>query len=63
MRTTVDREACIGCGLCEDTCPKVFKLDDESISTVIVDVVPPEYEECTNKAADECPVAAIQVES
>lgn len=62
MKTTVDRGSCIGCGLCEDICPGVFKLDDESISTVIVDIVPKEYEGCTNQAAEECPVGAITVD-
>ena len=63
MKTTVDRDSCIGCGLCEDICPKVFKLDDESISTVLVDLVPVEEEACTNQAAEECPVGAISVDT
>ncbi len=62
MKAKVDRNTCIGCGLCEDTCPEVFKLDEESVSTVIVDLVPAEYEDCTNEAADGCPVSAISVE-
>jgi len=39
MKAKVDRDACISCGLCESVCPDVFKLDDESISTVIQDPV------------------------
>lgn len=62
MKAKVDRDTCIGCGLCEDICPQVFKLDEESISTVIVDAVPTEYEQCTNEAVDECSVGAISVE-
>lgn len=40
MKASVDRDICIGCGLCEITCPEVFELDDEMVSTVIVDEIP-----------------------
>ena len=62
MKASVDRDICIGCGLCEITCPEVFELDDEMVSTVIVDEIPEELEECAQEAAEECPVSAITVE-
>ena len=62
MKASVDRDICIGCGLCEITCPEVFLLDDEMISTVIVDEIPEELEECAQEAEEECPVTAITVE-
>lgn len=61
MKASVDRDICIGCGLCEITCPEVFELDDEMVSTVIVDEIPEELEECAQEAAEECPVSAITV--
>ena len=54
-------DSCTACGLCVDTCPKVFEMGDE-IAEVIVDNVPPELEETAQQAADECPVEAIIVE-
>ena len=62
MRAKVDRDACISCGLCETICPDVFELDDESISTVKVDPIPEEYENCTKEAEEECPTDAIHAE-
>lgn len=62
MRATVDRDLCIGCGLCEDTCPGVFELDDEMISTVMVDEIPASLEECATEAEANCPVTAITLE-
>ena len=62
MRAEVDRDACISCGLCESVCPDVFELDDESISVVLVDPVPSEFEDCTREAEEGCPTDAIHVE-
>ncbi|HRY12077.1 MAG TPA: ferredoxin [Syntrophomonadaceae bacterium] len=62
MKASVDRDICIGCGLCEITCPEVFELDDEMISTVIVDEIPEDLEECAEEAEEECPVTAITID-
>lgn len=62
MKAKVDRDICIGCGACESICPEVFELDDESISTVIVDEVPEHLESDILDAEEGCPVDAISVE-
>ena len=54
-------DACTACGLCSETCPEVFELGD-LIAEVIVDEVPPEFEDSVHEAAEECPVQAIIVE-
>ena len=54
-------DTCTACGLCSDACPDVFELGDE-LAEVKVDVVPAEFEEAVQEAADECPVEAIIVE-
>ncbi|MEO1815043.1 MAG: ferredoxin [Acetobacterium sp.] len=61
MKATVDRDACVGCGLCESVCPNVFEMDSDSIAEVIADVIPPENEDCAIEAQDDCPVSAITV--
>lgn len=62
MKAVVNKEICIGCGLCESECPDVFELNEDSIAIVIVDVVPQEFEACTIEAQVGCPVEAITVE-
>lgn len=60
MRVRVE-DTCTACGLCVDTCPEVFEMGP-AIAQVIVDVVPAEFEDSAQQAADECPVDAIVVE-
>ncbi len=54
-------ETCTACGLCVDTCPKVFDMGDE-FAEVIVDEVPADLADLVKQAAEECPVEAIIVE-
>ena len=52
---------CTACGLCEETCPEVFKDGDDK-AEVKVDVIPPDQEALAKQAAEECPVEAIILE-
>ena len=51
-------EGCTACGLCEDTCPEVFKVED--IAIVIEGVNFDDYEDQIKEAADSCPVEVIK---
>ncbi len=62
MKATVDRDTCIGCGVCPSVCPEVFEMDDENIAIVKVDEVPAELEDSAKEAEEACPVEAIRVE-
>ena len=54
-------DTCTACGLCVDACPEVFEMGSD-VAEVLVDEVPPEYEDAVQQAAEECPVEAIIVE-
>lgn len=61
MKAIVDQDTCIGCTLCVQTCPQVFKMqDDKAVS--YVDTIPEAVIETAKKAAVECPVDAIRIE-
>ena len=62
MKAIVDDDACIGCGLCPDICPEVFRLNDENVAEVTVDPVPPEFAAAARESSDSCPVDAIRIE-
>ena len=45
-----------------DTCPEVFKLNEDDIAEVLVAEVTPELLETCREAAQGCPVEAIMLE-
>lgn len=63
MIASVKKDLCIGCGLCVDTCPEVFVMDDEAnVAKTKVDRVLAELKEKCGEAAANCPVEAIVIE-
>jgi len=59
MKVTVDKDKCIGCGLCVSLAPKSFKLGEDGKSQVI-EPVGDDWETIKN-AAESCPVGAIKI--
>lgn len=67
----IDREECTGCGLCyNDECPEVFVEGDSGLSNVKDEFkcgepgqgkIPESLRACAEKAADACPVSAIEI--
>ncbi len=60
MKLKVNKDVCIGCGMCMGTCDKVFNIGDDGLAEVIVTEVPKEVEEDAIQAKDGCPVGAIE---
>ncbi|MGD0335951.1 MAG: ferredoxin [Candidatus Omnitrophota bacterium] len=61
MKARVDPDICIGCTLCVQTCPAVFRMDGEK-AVAYLNPVPKNVEDACRNAADECPVTAIIIE-
>jgi len=61
MKAIVDSDLCIGCELCADTCPEVFRMMEDGLSHAIVEPVPEEQYDCVREAVEICPVAAISI--
>jgi len=60
MKAKVNPDICIGCTLCVSTCPEVFRMEDDK-AVAFADKVPAKLYELCRRAADECPVAAIEI--
>ena len=57
-KVTVDASTCVGCGLCEQSCPEVFEIKEDGVAHV-------KAQSCAThnlkEVADSCPVSAISV--
>jgi ferredoxin len=53
-------DGCTSCGLCEEICPEVFKI--EEMATVIEGAVFDNFEKQIIEAAESCPVEVIKYE-
>ena len=61
MKAFVDKETCIGCGLCPDICPDIFRMDDDGLAIAEDIEIPEELIASSQEAEESCPVAAITV--
>jgi len=61
-KVTVDKDLCIGCGLCADTCPDVFHLEDDGKAGVKSQEAAKANIAGAKDAAATCPTEAIKVE-
>ena len=63
MKVRIDYELCMGDQNCNKVCPEVFQYDeDQLVSHVLVEEVPPHLETLVRKAAEECAPEAIIIE-
>lgn len=62
MKGFVDKDACIGCGLCAATCPEVFIMNDEGKAEGSKDEILETLIDSAQDAAAQCPVNAITIE-
>ena len=60
MKVSINKEDCVGCGLCADDCPDVFEMP-EDVAVVKAEEVPENLVNAVKEAAENCPVDAIIV--
>lgn len=62
MKAVVDKDVCIGCGLCPSIAPDVFEMGDDGKAHAIVSDVPAGSQDDVKEAESDCPVNAIKAQ-
>lgn len=63
MKAVVNKNICIGCGLCTSVASSIFTMDSDGLAvSIIEDELPLDLEEAAKEAESSCPVEAIIVE-
>ncbi|MEI7474216.1 MAG: ferredoxin [bacterium] len=61
LRASVNKNACIGCGLCAEICPSVFSMTPQGLAETTASIVDPSMGQAVREAAHSCPTNAISV--
>jgi len=56
----INKEKCIGCGVCISLCPEVFEINEEGKSQIKKGADLNENKNCIKEAKESCPVEAIE---
>lgn len=56
----VNKEKCLGCGMCVGINSDVFEFDDDGLTKVNNDNITEDNEEEVKEAINSCPVSAIE---
>ena len=59
LKIKVNKENCIGCGLCVNICPEVFAMDENGKSEVLEGDIE-KFNNAINDSIESCPVNAIE---
>ncbi|QGU94165.1 ferredoxin [Clostridium bovifaecis] len=62
MKGFVNKDTCIGCGLCEGICPHVFYIDNDGKAAAIAEEISASDIDDARDAEAQCPVEAITIE-
>ena len=61
MKVEVNKDICIGCGLCTNIAQNVFSMNDEGRAQEIDGEIAEKDQSLVEEAANRCPVSAINL--
>jgi len=60
MKIKINKEKCIGCGLCPTLAPEIFAMNYDQRKAIVKEQ-PSEITDNVQSTADSCPVSAIEI--
>lgn len=61
MKTRLDKGLCIGCELCTDIAPRIYRMDSDGKAMALKSELDADDGELAAEAADGCPTDAISL--
>ena len=61
MEITIDRQACIRCGMCVALCPAVFSMAEGETALAVTEPIGENCVVDVQRAAETCPTGAIHM--
>jgi ferredoxin len=62
MRIVVDRDRCVGTGICESIAEDVFEVQDDGTMKLLTEEVDESDRDRMEQAVARCPTAALRIE-
>lgn len=63
VKVVVDRDLCVGHGLCEALADQLFTVEDDGVARVLLDELPGELLDRARQAVAACPSLALRLET
>lgn len=61
MKVSVNRDKCVGIGMCEVSAPEVFEVGDDGQAHVLVEEIAEADEEGVREAVANCPTESLTI--
>jgi ferredoxin len=61
MNAVISKKGCVGCGLCTDICPSVFRMTNKAYAEVYVDEIAAKDKKNVTVAKENCPSSVISI--
>lgn len=62
MKVSVNRDKCVGIGMCEVSAPNVFEVGDDGQAHVLVDEIAEDDVEGVRQAVANCPTESLTIQ-